>query len=203
MEKNLKGKVDPKSSALIVVDVQNDFCHPEGAFAKKGVETKHMAAIAPALNRLIAGAKKAGAPVIYIKTEHSRWTNSPAWLERSTEKAGPPVCVRGTWGTDFFKVQPKDDDYIVIKHRYSAFQDTDLDCILRSLDIKTLIMTGVATNVCVESTARHGLMKNYKIVFVSDCAGTATIEEHEASLYNMKTYFGTVASSEEIIKAWK
>lgn len=203
MEKILKERVNPKGAALIVVDVQNDFCHPEGAFAKKGIETKHMAAIAPALIKLIGEGKKAGLPVVYIKTEHSRWTNSAAWVERSTERQGPPVCARGTWGTDFYKVEPKNDDYIVIKHRYSAFQDTDLDCVLRSLEVKTLIMTGVATNVCVESTARHGFMKNYNIVFVNDCAGAATIEEHEATLYNMKKYFGIVASSEEIIKAWK
>ncbi|MFC2018953.1 cysteine hydrolase family protein, partial [Chloroflexota bacterium] len=89
------------------------------------------------------------------------------------------------------------------KHRYSAFIDTDLDLILRSQGIKTVIMTGVATNVCVESTARDASMKDYYVVFVKDCAASFTMRDHNATLRTMGTLFGTVASSQEVMGAWE
>ncbi len=93
---------------------------------------------------------------------------------------------------------------MVKKHRYSAFVDTDLDLVLRSLGVKTLIMTGVATNVCVESTARDGCFHDYYVVFLSDC--TATNDgpaAQEATLENMRRHFGVVASADEVVAAWQ
>ena len=94
------------------------------------------------------------------------------------------------------------DEYVITKYHYDAFEDTDLALLLGSRGVKTLLMTGFLTNVCVETTARHGYIKGYYIVVVSDCTDAATEQEYEATLYNIKKFFGKVATSGEIKKVW-
>ena len=104
---------------------------------------------------------------------------------------------------EFYQITPEAEDIILAKHRYSAFIGTPLDGILRANEVKTLILTGVATNVCVESTARDGFMMDYHIVLPSDL--TAGVNDHakEMSLFNIGTFFGEVVLSERIVKAWE
>jgi ureidoacrylate peracid hydrolase len=90
----------------------------------------------------------------------------------------------------------------VVKHRYSGFVNTRLDSVLRTLRAQTLIMTGVSTNVCVESTARHGYMLDYRIAFVGDCCAAYSPEEHDAALFTIGRYFGTVTNANAVIDAW-
>ena len=89
------------------------------------------------------------------------------------------------------------------KHRYSAFQGTDLELILRSNGIKTIIPTGVATPVCVESTVRDGYMRDFYVVLAKGCVAARHLEEHNATISNINKYFGMVTTSEEIISAWQ
>jgi len=198
----LKEMVDPKHAALLVVDVQNDFCHPEGVLAKQGRDITLIREMVPRLLSFIDQAKLFNLPIIFIKVSHSRWEDSPVWLsqKRPFEKL---VCSEGSWGAEFYKVVPQEADRIVTKYRFNAFIGTDLDLILRSRGIKTLIMTGVATNVCVESTARDGYQRDYYIVFLDDCTATYSLEEHKATLFNIDRYFGTVATSDQVVKAWQ
>lgn len=98
---------------------------------------------------------------------------------------------------------PLPEEIIVNKHRYSAFINTRLDSVLRSQRIETLIMTGVSTNVCVESTARDGFMLDYQIVMVQDACASYSRAAHEMTLENMKGYFGVVASAADIEESWK
>ena len=88
------------------------------------------------------------------------------------------------------------------KHRYSAFHGTNLDVILRTNGIKSLIMTRLSTNICVDSTARDGFMRDYYIVFLSDCTEGTSLEEHQSTLRTMSMFFGEVTTSEEVMKAW-
>jgi len=91
---------------------------------------------------------------------------------------------------------------IVSKHRYGAFEGTDLDLVLRSRGIRTVIMTGVATNVCVETTARQAFLKDYYVVFASDCSATFSQAAHDATLHNIDQFFGEVVTSEQIMACW-
>ena len=91
---------------------------------------------------------------------------------------------------------------IVTKHRYGAFEGTDLDLVLRSRGIRTVIMTGVATNVCVETTARQAFLKDYYVVFTSDCSAPFSQAAHDATLYNIDQFFGEVVTSEQIMACW-
>lgn len=101
----LEDRVDLKHTALIVVDMQNDFVHDDGVFAKMGVDCSTFKKIVPQLNVLIDAARSVKVPVIFIQTLHSRWTNSEAWVQRIKKKREgedkdrllPPVCSPGTW----------------------------------------------------------------------------------------------------------
>jgi ureidoacrylate peracid hydrolase len=197
----LAEKVNPAGAALLVVDMQNDFCHSEGGLAKNGGNVEPTQAIVPALNRLIADARSAGVPVIFIRAAHSEWTTSEVGKEHRLGRRFP-ICAEGSWGCEFYGVQPAEGECIVTKHRYSAFINTDLDLILRAQGVQTLIMTGTATNVCVESTARDGFMMDYYIVFLDNCTGTGDREAHEATLSNISRAFGVVCNSTDVSAEW-
>jgi ureidoacrylate peracid hydrolase len=191
------------NTALLVVDVQNDFCHNQGVFSKyKSVTLDHIEQAISNLSTLIEKCREFKLPIIYIRTIHSDWTNSPSWLKRmegATEKMR--ICPPDSWGSNFFNVAPKEGDCIVTKHRYSAFIGTDLDLILRSRGIKNILVTGVATNVCVESTARDGYHRDYNVILIEDCCGAYDNAEHAATLNNISKFFGVVTSSETLIAA--
>ncbi len=99
-------------------------------------------------------------------------------------------------------IQPRFDEPLITKWQYDAFEDTDLQLLLQSRGIKTLLMTGFTTNVCVETTARHGYIKGYYIVLVSDCTGAPTHAEYESGVFNIRTYFGQAVTSDELRSSW-
>ena len=113
-----------------------------------------------------------------------------------------PYCRQGTWGADFYKVAPLPDEVIVTKHRYDAFHGTDLELILRTNGVQNLLFAGVATNVCVESTLRGAYMRDFMPVLVADCCAARNTRAHEASLENVRTYFGLVATAGDIEQTW-
>lgn len=199
--KPLEELARPSSAAILVVDVQNDFCRPEGALGISGAETQAAIAMLPNLQNLLAGARASGTPVIFIQTIHEAETDSDAWTARSDGKVAA-CCRKNTWGAEFTDVAPLPNEPVVVKHRYSAFINTRLDSILRTLHTETLIMTGVASHVCVESTARQGFMMDYNIVFLSDCSAAYSDADHQGALNNIRKHFGMVATSDEVLGTW-
>jgi ureidoacrylate peracid hydrolase len=111
-------------------------------------------------------------------------------------------CEEGAPGADFFRVAPKPGEPVVRKHRYSGFVDTELDLVLRSSGVRSLIMTGIATSGCVEATARDGFMRDYYIVFVDDACGSYSSELHEGTLTNIRDAYGIVVGVDDVIAAW-
>ena len=190
---------DPSQAAIVVVDVQNDFCHPDGVLGRAGVPTAAAMEMIPRLARLLDAAREAGTKIIFIQTIHEDATDSDAWKGRRDRQ---DLCRKDTWGTESIGVAPRPGEPVVIKHRYSAFLNTRLDSVLHTFKTETLIMTGVATNVCVESTARQGYMLDYNILFLSDCTATSSQAEHDGALKNIARSFGTVATADEVIDAW-
>jgi ureidoacrylate peracid hydrolase len=200
MKKTIPELLDPTKAAILVVDVQNDFCHPAGAAGKAGTDTSAAMAMIPRLQALLDAAREVGTKVIFIQTIHTAETDSEAWLGR--HDVPRPVCRQGTWGAEFTIVAPEANEPVVNKHRYSAFINTRLDTVLRTYKIETIITTGVASNVCVESTARHGFMLDYHLVFVGDCSAAYNPAWHDATLDNMRRNFGVVLNHHEIIAHW-
>ena len=200
MKKTISELLDPKKAAIIVVDVQNDFCHPAGSAGKAGSDTAGAMAMIPRLQGLLDAARAVGTRVIFVQTIHTEETDSQAWVGRhDTPRL---TCRKGTWGAEFTTVAPGLGEPVVNKHRYSAFINTRLDSILRTYKIESLIMTGVATNVCVESTARDGFMLDYNIVFVGDCSAAYSQTLHDGTLENMRRHFGVVLNHHEVIAHW-
>lgn len=200
----VEDKVDPGHSAVLVIDVQNDFCDDEGYLHRLGLDINASQAMVPRLESFIEQARTAKVNVIFVQGIYDRRYLAGPFIEKDL-RAGLKVerCVDGSWGADFYRVRPLPSELIVKKHRYSAFVGTGLDELLRKKNIETLILTGVTTNVCVESTARDGFMRDYYIVFLQDCTATYSKEAHDSTLKNMKRHFGIVASSTDIINVWQ
>ena len=198
MARSLSELVEPATAAVIVVDMQNDFCHPDGALGRSGAPTESSMAMIPRLAAFLDEARAAGTRIIFIQTIHEDCTDSDAWR---TRRSLQDLCRKGTWGAEFIGVEPGPGEPVVVKHRYSAFIGTRLDSVLRTFGTQTLIMTGVATNVCVESTARLGFMMDYHIVMLSDCTAAASQAEHEGGLKNIARSFGVVATADEVVAA--
>ncbi|HBA39362.1 MAG TPA: cysteine hydrolase [Deltaproteobacteria bacterium] len=202
--KSLKERWDPQWAALLVVDVQNDFVSSKGSAAQRGDDVSAAQAMVPRLIRLIDEARRVSLPVVYIKTTHSEWTDTPSWIYRKSQQSALKTCREGTWGAEFFDgISPLPQERVVIKHRYSAFINTDLNTVLKAKGIESVLVTGVATNVCVETTARDAYMYDYYVTLVEDCAAAYDPRLHENTLENMRRHFGLAASSEEIMESWQ
>ena len=202
--KSLKERCDPKYAALIVVDVQNDFVSPEGSAGKRGEDVGAAMTMVPNLLSLIDEARRVGLTIVYIRTTHSEWTDTPSWIYRSSQKSGLSTCREGTWGAEFYEgISPRLTERVVIKHRYSAFINTDLNTVLKARSIQSVLVCGVATNVCVETTARDGYMFDYYVTMIDDCSAAYEAKLHLGTLENMRRHFGLVASSKEIIDTWQ
>jgi ureidoacrylate peracid hydrolase len=164
----------------------------------------------PRLERLLEAARAAQVTCIWIRCAYNTEPNqylSEVWLEQAKRRRNGayisyPVCEPGEWNGDFFQIKPLPGETIVTKHRYGAFESTDLDLVLRSRQIRCVIMTGVATNVCVETTARQAFMRDYYVVFTSDCSATFSQAAHDATLFNIDQFFGEVVTSEQIMACW-
>ncbi|UFT99173.1 cysteine hydrolase [Radiobacillus kanasensis] len=196
-------RVDPKHTALMVIDMQNDYCHEEGYLAKQGLDVSMVPKMIQPLKETIEEAEKNSVPVIYVRTVHQDSTDSETWTRRLKDKNQSGLCRKGTWGASFFHLEPKKKDVVVTKHRYSAFIHTRLESVLRTYGVETIVLAGVSTNICVESTARDGFMLDYDVVMLSDCTGAFSQKEHDMAVENVDKYFGSVSASEDVINAWK
>ncbi|MPZ51867.1 MAG: isochorismatase family protein [Acidimicrobiia bacterium] len=212
---DLTGPLDPAKTAIIVIDVQNDFCSSGGYMHREGHPLEMVEDAIPAIKDLLVGGAAAGVPRIFFQANYAtkyNWYLSSAFLDRA-RRSNPQgghvaygVCEEGSWGFEIVnEIRPTGapDEIVIKKHRYSAFVGTELDLILRSRGIESLVMTGVATNVCVESTARDAFMRDYHVVLASDCCATYSEEEHLATLANIRQYFGQVVNSESVLQAWR
>ena len=200
--------VDPAHTALLVIDMQNDFCLDDGKAVQAGFKIDMCKAVIPRLSKLINAARKGGVLVIY--TEHKYlpdWKSvSPAYIRFLSKRFGwPPTkhwLVAGTHGVETVKdLAPQKGDIVIEKWRSSSFADTNLDLLLRSNEIKSLVISGIVTQGCVESTARDTYFHDYYSVLVEDCVASDNRELHDASLKTMRTRVD-VLQSEELINLW-
>jgi ureidoacrylate peracid hydrolase len=199
--------IDPNNAAIIVIDVQNDFCHPDGAFGRVGHDTSLMPDLAASLRKLLAEARARQVLTIFVRATYDREVTSPP-LAQHRRRLGllESLCLEGTWGADWFGgVTPigAPNEVVLSKHRFDAFQGTPLDLYLRSNRIRTVIVTGVATSGCVESTVRDAFFLDYRVVVPHDGVGEPSRDYHEAALIVMKRSFATVTAIDDIVTTWQ
>ncbi|HLZ68803.1 MAG TPA: cysteine hydrolase [Dehalococcoidia bacterium] len=213
--------LDVTRTAVLVIDMQNDFGAEGGMFQRAGIDiTPIQAAVAPTA-RVLAAARAVALPVIYLTMEFrpdlsdAGAPDSPNFLrhrrfgvgERVTapDESESRVLVRGTWNTAILDaLTPQAGDIVVAKHRYSGFYQTDLDIILKTLEARYLIVTGCTTSVCVESTIRDAMFRDYSCLLLADCTAEPLGAEcsrsnHEASLLTIQALFGWVSTSTELL----
>lgn len=200
----LAEKVDPNHCALLVIDVQNDFVADGGFFDKVGGDLKPIQRErVPALLRLIAEARKAGALVIFVQAIYDPKDLSAPMRERNARlKMEMPRCLTGSWGADFYEVRPRPDEPVVIKHRYSAMVNTNLPDLLKERKIQSLLLTGVATDTCVESAGRDAYFLDYYVTIVADCCGAASEQDHRGALKRFSRDYGQVVVSTDVVNIW-
>lgn len=201
---NLGSLVDPRHSAMLVIDMQNDFCSKRGSAYKRGRDIGEIQSMIPKLKTYLNKARGARIAVFFIKTEREDADISAPMLELMRRQGRQSYnCRRGTWGADLIRsIKPVNGEKIIIKKRYSAFYETDLEQKLKKANVSTVILTGVATNVCVDTTARDAFMRGFHVVLLKDLVATFDSSLQDATLRNLENYFGAVIFSDELVKAW-
>ena len=214
--------IDAAKTAVIVVDMQNDFASEGGMMQRAGIDISMIqAAVAPTA-KVLAAARKEGIKVIYLKMAFKpdlSDAGSPDSVNRvrhlivnvgktvrAPNRTESRILVRDTWNTDILaELTPKPEDTVLYKHRFSGFYQTELDSILKRLGVKYLIFTGCTTSVCVESTIRDAMFRDYLPVLLTDCTAEPIgyglpRSNHEASLLLIERLFGWVSNSNDFIK---
>jgi len=185
-------QLDPERAALMVIDMQNFFLDPSSPTYTCGGS-----AIIPVLKRLIATFRSAGRPVIYTRHVHHPNLSDAGIMEWWWEG----MCLEGSPESDLhLEIAPLPNEKVILKHRYSAFYNTDLETVLRCLKTEDLVVSGIMTNLCCESTARDAYYRDYRVFFLADGTGSINEEMHLASLLNLAYGFAFVTSAEEMIQ---
>jgi ureidoacrylate peracid hydrolase len=215
--------IDPRQTALIVVDMQNDFGSEGGMFARAGIDISGIqAAVAPTA-RMLEAARHAGMPVVYLKMaftsdlSNAGGPDAPNRVLHDRLGVGEPVTapdgqesrvlIEDTWNTDIVaELAPQPGDSVVVKHRFSGFFQTNLDALLNDMGITTLVFTGCTTSVSVESTLRDAFFSDYRCLVLADCTAEPIGHglprgNHDASLFLIQGMFGSVSDSAAFIEA--
>jgi ureidoacrylate peracid hydrolase len=194
-------KVAPSHTALMVIDMQRDYFEEGGIIHRLGFDHREVHKIIDPLAGFVSQARPVVGLTIFTQQTRPAHMQSQAVLEHYA-RVGMARPVDAAM-EDFFGVIPVEGDVIIKKPKYSAFTSTALDGILRANRIQTLIMTGVATNVCVESTARQAFMLDYHVVVPRDLTAGVSEEFSAWSLRNIGAFFGEVVESSLILQAWE
>ena len=197
-------RLDPAHVAVLVIDMQNDFCAERGYVERVvGKDVSACRAVVPAIMDLVAAARGHGVPVFWIKANYDPDRLPEGMLVKQREKSREICCGTGSWGNEFYGVAPAQGEAVIEKSCYSAFVWTDFEDQLRRRGIRTLIFAGVQTNVCVESSLRDAVCRGFYAVLAGDCVASHTAPLHEATLNNVRFLFGDVADRAAIKEAWE
>lgn len=226
---SLAERVAPRHAALLLIDVQNDFCAPDGATGRLNQSMTMIDVAVGRMKALLAAARDAGLFIVHVRSVYGelfRHVGSPyrfpahggrepaVWTASAADDSGrnaarpsgpSEVCLADSWGGQFVDgMEPRPYEAIVTKHRFSAFRDTGLNDLLRARGVRSVIVAGVTTNCCVESTAREATMRDFHLVVVSDCVAVKDHlrDLHDATLESLGLYFGLVRPSTDIMAAW-
>lgn len=190
-------------SALVVVDMQNDYCHDDGTYPRNGLKCFDIESVVQATVGAVERCKEQQIPVIYVRMAwNSDARGYPVDAGLIVDESRPFLrhegLRRGTWGVETLAQMPP-PDYVIEKTRYSAFHNTALEALLRGLAIDTIFLAGVITNVCVEATARDAFHRDIRIVVFSDCVTGFNRKLHDASLETLQI-FGRVTTSNRMFE---
>jgi ureidoacrylate peracid hydrolase len=200
-------RLDPKHTALIVIDVQNDFCHREGGLALSyGAHiVQDIEQAMPNVRSLIGAARSAGVPIVFVRSIYDEQYLSPAMKDQKERRGSRKICQTGSWGAEFYGGVAPDHgraEIVVVKHRFNAFWGTELDTELHKRGITRLVTCGFTTSVCVESTSRDAFFRDYFTAIAGDAVAEYDRDLHESTLKIFNRSFGPVLNVLDIIEVW-
>lgn len=189
----------PGRTVLVIIDPQNDFLHPEGWYAEKDIDISHMRKTIGPLKQLIVDCRAKNIPIVW--TRHGT---------RGLEDGGPFMRLRpflvegglrqGTWGYEVLEeLGPQPDDWYIEKTRLSAFFQTNLEAVLRTLNADTVLYTGVLTNQCVAATSKDSTFRDFKSIVVEECTGTTFPHLHDPAIEMMRVGWAEVRDLESTL----
>ena len=198
-------RLQKNCTALLIIDMQNDFLHEEGYLGKvpeAGFNLKFRREAIPGIKRLAHATRQVGAPVIYCQTMFEPdYADLGLPLDHMPRVRELGFIIEGTWGAQIVdELAPQKGDYVVEAKCFNKFDHTPLELILRNRGIKTVIFTGVGTNVCVESTFRAAVERGFQAIIASDATRAATPEFYRAGLDQIGFFFGAVMTCDQIIQ---
>lgn len=228
LERDFASRLSPENAALLLIDFQNDFCAPDGATGRTGASMRMIDAAVCRSRELLNLARENGIFIVHVRAEYGKPWRSPSspyrfpvegrrepavWTASASDMSTnrwfadgeTEVCRTGTWGAEFVEgLRPEPGEAVITKHRFGAFAGTGLDQLLRTRGVSSLIIAGVTTNCCVETTAREAVMREFSLVVVEDCVGVKDhlADLHLATLEALGTYFGLVRPASDIISEW-
>ncbi|MFA7439037.1 cysteine hydrolase family protein [Castellaniella sp.] len=186
-----------RRTAIVVVDMQNDYCAPGGVIHQLGYDVSHFAGVGRRFARFLAAARAQVDHVAFVRTVFPDWPLSSAMqLHYGRSKLHR---TRGADLADWFGVAPAPTDAVIEKFRYSAFKDTTLHAYLRARGIENLIIGGATTDVCVDSTVRDAFMNDFSVIVLADCCGASTPERQSHTLGVLNDFFACVVDSEAVL----
>jgi ureidoacrylate peracid hydrolase len=194
------------SVAVLIVDMQNGFCHPDGSFAKVGADVTGMTAAIAGCVRIVDAARDNDIPVIFTKAIHEPGLTDWKVLSELPMFAGLRnigSCEEGSWDAelvDNLKVGP--DELLFTKSRFSPFVETDIEARLREMGIENLIVGGVGTSACVESAVRDASQREFRTYVVQEATGDISPDARDHSMRIMGSLFGWTTTADEVLAAW-
>ena len=206
-------EIDPEQTAVLLVDMQNAFASTGGMLDLAGIDVKPAVAVVANARLVVDAARDANVPVIYLVMGYPPDQSTAGGEDSPNPRKEIALCLMrerpelrgklltiGTWDFQIVDaLKPALGDPVITKSRYSGFAGTPLDALLRSRGIRTLLMAGIASNVCVESTLRDAYFHEYWPVMIEDAtmpAGSPEIQR--ATVYNVSTFFGWVSTAAEV-----
>jgi biuret amidohydrolase len=205
------GKLDPRATALLVIDMQTDFLSDEGYFAKKGYDTTPLRRVVPVIAELVQASREAGCRIIWTRqgyradaadaSPYDRWRAARAGISLVADDPG--ALLRGTPGYGVIpELEVTNGDILIDKTANGAFYQTDLELVLKAQGITHLLFSGCTTDVCVHTTLREAVDRKYQCLLVEDACASADAYAHEAALHMVTVedgIFGVIASSSDVI----
>ena len=192
-------------SALVVIDIQTDFAAPEGLLGRVGVDLSEAHAAIDQCERLVAAARRAGVPVALLRVVTTPESDSRA-LKTLYARRGRPgeeaICRIDDGGADYYRIFPEPGDIEVQKLLYSGFQGTDFEAQLRSAGVDTLVICGLSTDCCVDSTARDAFHRDFDVFVVSDACAAYEPGLHDSSLNAMEKNCVLLVTTDDVLAAW-
>jgi ureidoacrylate peracid hydrolase len=200
--KTFEEKIDPAHTAVVVVDMQNEFCSPDGYVARQGWDIRPMQEMALRLKRFLTAAR-GFVPIVHVRGQYEPAVMPPQMVERLHRLRIPPYCQPGSKGAEFYPgFEPRDGEIVITKRTFSGFAHTELEHVLRNGRVDTVIVAGTFTNVCVDSTVRDAYFRGFYPVIPEDLCAAPDAEAHRAALATLGHFFGEAVRSQDIIDTW-